>query len=264
MSWFKSFWESFSPPDRDKLSDDFTPMARQVLALARDEAKRLKHNFIGTEHLLLGLINIERGIALKVLTNMGLTVDDIKREVEKYVGEGPDDEKVSDPIPYTPRVKKVLALADKERKAFNHTYIGTEHILLGLLREGDGVAGRVLKNFDVDIETTRQNILKELDPNYSPPPEKKAMTQKPKPAEREPIDITRRYDVYCWEGDEEIVYRNARFKGIKTLFKERDFDPFADYMELEQANGQTIFISRSSIRKFCEHSPTQSQPPAQS
>lgn len=229
------------------------------MRLPREEAKRLKHNFICTEHLLLGLINIGRGVAVKVLANMGLSLDDITHEVEMLVGEGPD-EKVSDQIPFTNRLKKALALADKERKAFDHTYIGTEHILLGLLREGDGVAGWVLKKFDVDIETTRQNIRKELDPNYSPPPEKKAMPQKPKPSEREPIDITRRYDVYCSEGDQEIVYRNVLFKGIKTLFKDREFDPFADYMELEQADGQIIFISRAAIRKFCEHGPTQSPP----
>jgi ATP-dependent Clp protease ATP-binding subunit ClpC len=88
-------------------------------------------------------------------------------EVEKQVGTGPD-QKVMGNIPYTPRVKKVLAIAAKEAKALNHTYVGTEHILLGLLREGDGVAARVLKNLDVDIERTRQDILKELDPNREP------------------------------------------------------------------------------------------------
>src|SRR5205814_2391661 len=87
-------------------------------------------------------------------------------EVEKQVGTGPDQKMIGN-IPYTPRVKKVLALAAKEAKALNHTYVGTEHILLGLLREGDGVAARVLKNLDVDIEQTRQEILKELDPNFA-------------------------------------------------------------------------------------------------
>src|SRR5262249_31354492 len=86
--------------------------------------------------------------------------------VEKQVGTGPDQKMIGN-IPYTPRVKKVLALAAKEAKALNHTYVGTEHILLGLLREGDGVAARVLKNLDVDIEQTRQEILKELDPNFA-------------------------------------------------------------------------------------------------
>ena len=87
-------------------------------------------------------------------------------EVEKQVGTGPDQKMIGN-IPYTPRVKKVLALASKEAKTLNHTYVGTEHILLGLLREGDGVAAKVLKNLDVDIEQTRQEILKELDPNFA-------------------------------------------------------------------------------------------------
>src|SRR5438093_1585348 len=96
---------------------------------------------------------------------MGLDLETVRMEVEKQVGTGPDQKMIGN-IPYTPRVKKVLALAGKEAKAMNHTYVGTEHILLGLLREGDGVAARVLKNLDVDIEQTRQEILKELDPNF--------------------------------------------------------------------------------------------------
>src|SRR5262249_56318666 len=108
-------------------------------------------------------------------------------EVEKLVGTGPDQKMIGN-IPYTPRVKKVLALAGKEAKALNHTYVGTEHILLGLLREGDGVAARVLKNLDVDIEQTRQEILKELDPNFAaqeegaPPPSEPG--EKPQPEKK--------------------------------------------------------------------------------
>jgi ATP-dependent Clp protease ATP-binding subunit ClpC len=97
---------------------------------------------------------------------MGLDLETVRMEVEKQVGTGPDQKMIGN-IPYTPRVKKVLALAAKEAKNLNHTYVGTEHILLGLLREGDGVAARVLKNLDVDIEQTRQEILKELDPNFT-------------------------------------------------------------------------------------------------
>ncbi len=97
---------------------------------------------------------------------MGLDLETVRMEVEKQVGTGPDQKMIGN-IPYTPRVKKVLALASKEAKALNHTYVGTEHILLGLLREGDGVAAKVLKNLDVDIEQTRQEILKELDPNFA-------------------------------------------------------------------------------------------------
>jgi ATP-dependent Clp protease ATP-binding subunit ClpC len=150
--------------------NNFTPRAQQVLALARKEADRFNHNFVGTEHLLLGLIKLGQGVAVNVLQKLGLDLDTVRMEVEKQVGTGPDQKMIGN-IPYTPRVKKVLALAAKEAKALNHTYVGTEHILLGLLREGDGVAARVLKNLDVDIEQTRQEILKELDPHFASPDE---------------------------------------------------------------------------------------------
>src|SRR6266705_2161720 len=149
----------------DEAMNNFTPRAQQVLALARKEADRFNHNFVGTEHLLLGLIKLGQGVAVNVLQKLGLDLETVRMEVEKQVGTGPDQKMIGN-IPYTPRVKKVLALAVKEAKALNHTYVGNEHILLGLLREGDGVAARVLKNLDVDIEQTRQEILKELDPNF--------------------------------------------------------------------------------------------------
>ena len=145
---------------------NFTPRAQQVLALARKEADRFNHNYVGTEHLLLGLIKLGQGVAVNVLQRMGLDLDTVRLEVEKHVGTGPET-KMAGNIPYTPRVKKVLALAGKEARALNHSYVGTEHILLGLLREGEGVAARVLESLNVDIERSRQEILKELDPNFS-------------------------------------------------------------------------------------------------
>jgi len=167
----------------DDAMNNFTPRAQQVLALARKEADRFNHNFVGTEHLLLGLIKLGQGVAVNVLQKMGLDLETVRLEVEKQVGTGPDQRVVGN-IPYTPRVKKVLALAAKEARALNHTYVGTEHILLGLLREGDGVAARVLKNLDVDIEQTRQEILKELDPNFSSQEEQPAE----QPAEKAPAE----------------------------------------------------------------------------
>jgi ATP-dependent Clp protease ATP-binding subunit ClpC len=146
--------------------NNFTPRAQQVLALARKEADRFHHNYVGTEHLLLGLINLGQGVAVNVLQKMGLDLETVRNAVEQQVGSGPDS-KPSGNIPYTPRVKKVLALAGKEAKALNHSYVGTEHILLGLLREGEGVAARVLKSLDVDIERCRNEILSELDPNFT-------------------------------------------------------------------------------------------------
>jgi ATP-dependent Clp protease ATP-binding subunit ClpC len=147
--------------------NNFTPRAQQVLQLARKEADRFNHNYVGTEHLLLGLIKLGQGVAVNVLQKMGLDLETVRMEVEKQVGSGPETKIVGN-IPYTPRVKKVLALAGKEAKALNHSYVGTEHILLGLLREGEGVAARVLKSLEIDIERTRNEILKELDPNFTP------------------------------------------------------------------------------------------------
>ncbi len=150
----------------DEQMNNFTPRAQQVLALARKEADRFNHNFVGTEHILLGLIKLGQGVAVNVLQKLGLDLETVREEVEKQVGTGPEQKMIGN-IPYTPRVKKVLSLAAKEAKSLNHTYVGTEHILLGLLREGDGVAAQVLKNLEVDIEQTRQEILRELDPNFS-------------------------------------------------------------------------------------------------
>ncbi len=164
--------------------NNFTPRAQQVLALARKEADRFNHNFVGTEHLLLGLIKLGQGVAVNVLQKLGLDLETVRMEVEKQVGTGPDQKMIGN-IPYTPRVKKVLALASKEAKNLNHTYVGTEHILLGLLREGDGVAARVLKNLDVDIEQTRQEILKELDPQFAGSEESQGSGADPAP-ERQP------------------------------------------------------------------------------
>jgi ATP-dependent Clp protease ATP-binding subunit ClpC len=179
LNWFKRFWKAlsqpallsattvgvFAPAPAEQAMCNFTPRAQQVLALSRKEADRFNHNFVGTEHLLLGLIALGQGVAVNILEKLGLDLENVRMEVEKQVGTGPDRRMVGN-IPYTPRVKKVLALADKERHSLGHTYLGTEHILLGILSEGDGVAGRVLQNLDVNIEQTRLEILKELDPNF--------------------------------------------------------------------------------------------------
>ncbi len=150
------------------MMNNFTPRAQQVLALARKEADRFNHNYVGTEHLLLGLIKLGQGVAVNVLMKMGLELETVRMKVEEHVGSGQEQKMVGN-IPYTPRVKKVLALASKEARALNHSYVGTEHILLGLLREGEGVAAHVLKSLEIDIERTRNEILKELDPNFTPP-----------------------------------------------------------------------------------------------
>jgi len=235
--------------------NNFTPRAQQVLALARKEADRFNHHFIGTEHLLLGIIRLGPGTAVNVLDKMGLDLEGVRAEVEKQVGTGPDQKMVGN-IPYTPRVKRVLILAAKEARFLEHKYIGTEHILLGLLREGDGVAARVLKNLYVEIEPARQCILRELDPNFSdrrieevPAPVPGQTSHSEQTAQI--IDATKRYDVYCNEQNKIAVYKNACFKGKKNLFPTTDNEIFSEFIELEQAGGQTLFIARSSIIKFC-------------
>ena len=137
--------------------NNFTPRAQQVLALARKEADRFHHNYVGTEHLLLGLIKLGQGVAVSVLQKMGLDLETVRAAVEKQVGTG-QETKAQASIPYTPRVKKVLALAGKEAKALSHSYVGTEHILLGLLREGEGVAARLLQTLELHISRTSHAI----------------------------------------------------------------------------------------------------------
>ena len=148
--------------------NNFTQRAQQVLTLASKEAERLNHSYVGTEHLLLGLVKLGDGVAVNALQKMGLRLENVRQEVEKFAGPPPESFAESGDIPCTPRVKEVLALAGKEAKALSHSYIGTEHILLGLLREGEGVAARVLKSLGIDLECTRNEILKELDPNFIP------------------------------------------------------------------------------------------------
>ena len=158
--------------------NNFTPRAQQVLALARKEADRFNHNYVGTEHLLLGLIKLGQGVAVNVLQKMGLDLETRPHGGREAGGLGSGDQDGREHSLHT-RVKKVLALAGKEAKALQHSYVGTEHILLGLLREGEGVAARVLKSLEIDIERTRNEILKELDPNFAPQEESEGVLLKP-------------------------------------------------------------------------------------
>ncbi len=158
--------------------DRFTERAKKVLQLARREADRFNHSYVGTEHLLLGLIVLGEGVAVAVLEKMGLDLDTVRLEVEKAVGSGPET-KTAGSVPLTPRVKKVLALAGQEAHQLGHDYIGTEHLLLGLLLEGEGVAARVLKNLNVDLDKTRAEILRELHAEGEPGAEPAADAAEP-------------------------------------------------------------------------------------
>ena len=138
----------------------FTERARQVVVLAQDEARGLKHNYIGTEHLLLGLLREEEGLAARVLEGLHVTAEEVRAQVRRIIGEG--DEVAVGQIPFTPRAKKVLELALREAMSLGHNYIGTEHVLLGIARENQGVAARILLDFDVDAEKIRNEIIGKL------------------------------------------------------------------------------------------------------
>jgi len=138
----------------------FTERAREVIVLAQDEARLLKHDWIGTEHLLLGLVREEEGLAARVLASLDVTLDEARAQVSQIIGIG--DRVSTGRMPFTPRAKKVLELALREALAPGHNYIGTEHILLGLAREGEGVANEVLLQFGLDSNTIRNAVLEKL------------------------------------------------------------------------------------------------------
>jgi hypothetical protein len=142
--------------------DTFTENARETLELARKEAPRLHHNFVGTEHVLLGLLALESGVIPNVLKRLSVNRENLRQQVENWVSNF-QSEKTMTSLPYTPRVKRAIALAVGEAKTCNHECVGPEHIFMGLLLEGHGVAGRVLRNLGLHPETTRKEILRELE-----------------------------------------------------------------------------------------------------
>jgi ATP-dependent Clp protease ATP-binding subunit ClpC len=145
--------------DRDRF-DKFTERARKVLSLAQEEAQRFQHNYIGTEHLLLGLVREGDGVAAKVLSNLGVDLNKVRSAVEDIIGRG--DRIVLGEIGLTPRAKKVIELAFDEARRLNHHYIGTEHLLLGLVREGEGIAAGVLESLGVNLEKVRTQTIQVL------------------------------------------------------------------------------------------------------
>lgn len=156
--------------------DKFTNRAKQVIKLAKREAQRLNHNYLGTEHVLLGLLKLGQGVAVNVLRNLNIDFDTVRNEVEKLVGYGPEIQVYGDPA-LTGKVKKVFEYANEEAANLNHNYVGTEHLLLGLLRQTDGVAAQVLENLNVNLKEVRKEVLKELEtfnlqlpPLGAPPP----------------------------------------------------------------------------------------------
>ena len=138
----------------------FTDRARRVVVLAQEEARMLNHNYIGTEHILLGLIHEGEGVAAKALESLGINLDSVREQVQEIIGQG--QQAPSGHIPFTPRAKKVLELSLREALQLGHNYIGTEHILLGLIREGEGVAAQVLVKLGADLNRVRQQVLQLL------------------------------------------------------------------------------------------------------
>jgi len=157
--------------------DKFTERARKVLTLAQEEATRFNHNYIGTEHLLLGLVREGEGVAAKVLSNLGVELNRVRSAVEFIIGRG--DRMIVGEIGLTPRAKKVIELAVDEARRLGHHYIGTEHLLLGLVREGEGIAAGVLESLGVNLEKVRTQTIQVLSQSNSPHSESKHSSKTP-------------------------------------------------------------------------------------
>jgi Clp amino terminal domain, pathogenicity island component/UvrB/uvrC motif len=156
----------------------FTDRARRVVVLAQEEARMLNHNYIGTEHILLGLIHEGEGVAAKALESLGISLEAVRQEVEEIIGQG--QQAPSGHIPFTPRAKKVLELSLREALQLGHNFIGTEHILLGLIREGEGVAAQVLVRLGADLNRVREQVIQLLHGYHGREPE----PARPAPRER--------------------------------------------------------------------------------
>src|SRR5690606_26601155 len=149
--------------------EQFTERARKVLGLARQEAQKFNHEYIGTEHILLGLILEGSGVAATVLRNMDVDLRKIRLEIEKLVQQGPQVMTAPSKLPFTPRAKRVIDLAKEEAATLNHEHVGTEHLLLGLLRENEGIAAQVLMNLGVRLDEVREEVLELLSPDANAP-----------------------------------------------------------------------------------------------
>jgi hypothetical protein len=156
-SWTSSATVTNRPPDHDRF-DKFTDHARKVLTCAQDEAQRFNHNFIGTEHLLLGLVREEDGTAALVLTNLGIELAKVRTATEFVIGRG--DVPVHGEVGLTPRAKRVIELAIDEARTLDHHYIGTEHLLLGLVHEGQGIGAGVLESLGASLDRTRAEVIR--------------------------------------------------------------------------------------------------------
>jgi len=203
--------------------DKFTNRAKQVIKLAKKEAQRLNHNYLGTEHVLLGLLKLGQGVAVNVLRNLNIDFETVRTEVEKLVGYGPEIQVYGDPA-LTGKVKKVFEYANEEAANLNHNYVGTEHLLLGLLRQTDGVAAQVLENLNVNLKEVRKEVLKELETfnlqlppmgGSTPPPENHALEGSP----------GKTYEKTAASGNDKMPALKAYGHDLTEMSREGKLDP---------------------------------------
>ena len=201
--------------------EKFTDRARQAVVRAQEEARQLNHNYIGTEHILLGLIREGDGLAAKALAALGISLEAARQEIEAIIGRG--TEPPSAHIPFTPRSKKVLELAWVEAHELGHEHIGTGHILLGLIREGDGVAAHVLVRRGIDLDRARQQVIQLLtgQPGDLPPTAG--------PASRESEKTTAGRETEEVKDDDEIGRLRREIERLRTLLRAHDIDPGTGY-----------------------------------
>jgi ATP-dependent Clp protease ATP-binding subunit ClpA len=192
--------------------DKFTERARRVLTLAQEEAQRFNHNYIGTEHLLLGLVREGEGVAAQVLANLGVELNKVRSAVEFIIGRG--DRAVLGEIGLTPRSKKVIELSVDEARRLKHHYIGTEHLLLGLVREGEGIAAGVLESLGANLERVRQQTVRVLDGSAADP----IPPSEPTTPQRAPIrlDLTNITGIPEGEGPRSLQLARVTLSAIRT------------------------------------------------
>lgn len=206
--------------------DKFTNRAKQVIKLAKKEAQRLNHNYLGTEHVLLGLLKLGQGVAVNVLRNLNIDFETVRNEVEKLVGYGPEIQVYGDPA-LTGKVKKVFEYANEEAANLNHNYVGTEHLLLGLLRQTDGVAAQVLENLNVNLKEVRKEVLKELETfNLQLPPMGGAL---PGPSAQQPGSTSssqsKPYEKASNSGTDKMPALKAYGHDLTEMVRESKMDP---------------------------------------
>jgi ATP-dependent Clp protease ATP-binding subunit ClpC len=205
--------------------DKFTNRAKQVIKLAKKEAQRLNHNYLGTEHVLLGLLKLGQGVAVNVLRNLNIDFETVQSEVEKLVGYGPEIQVYGDPA-LTGKVKKVFEYANEEAASLNHNYVGTEHLLLGLLRQTDGVAAQVLENLNVNLKEVRKEVLKELETfNLQLPPIGSTPTSQPTASSQGAAGQGKPFEKTNNTGTDKMPALKAYGHDLTEMVRENKMDP---------------------------------------